>query len=163
MDKPAAMAGGSTHWEMSPMATKVLPWCCSMVGTQMRFRRSQVRYRQLRQGGTWWLTVPHSQHSQDREGGSSPALNTPSRQDRAPEPQWLLLPSVQCQPGSTPGTLTCTLGTGVIGLLAPAKAWSGVCPTAMAPCYRACPWGRWAWAAVGAKAGQLLPQNPDSG
>lgn len=58
MDKPAAMAGGSTHGEMSPMATKVLPWCCSMVGTQMEFRRSQVRYCQLRQGGTWWLTVP---------------------------------------------------------------------------------------------------------
>lgn len=32
-------------------------------------------------------TVTPSQHSQDREGASSPALNTPSRQDRAPEPQ----------------------------------------------------------------------------
>lgn len=30
------------------------------------------------------------------------------QQDRAPDPQWLLFPRVQCQPGSTPGTLTRT-------------------------------------------------------
>lgn len=31
-DKSAAMAGGSIHGDISPTATKVLPWCCSMAG-----------------------------------------------------------------------------------------------------------------------------------